>query len=165
MGTGSFPGVKSGRGVKLTPHPLLVPCSRNSRAISLIPLWAVRPVQSLSACTGMHFTLLFTIYQKRPSVTGITCHTAFYRSVLSTFSFVRYEITRVYNACWKVGVHVVQGHCGFRYSHFIYWQFTGTETIFFSNFVRGLKLKINWRLGSRLCMRLQVRKHVSRWTS
>ena len=24
-GTGSFPGVKSGRGVTLTPHPLLVP--------------------------------------------------------------------------------------------------------------------------------------------
>ena len=25
MGTGSFPGVKSGRGVTLTPHPFLVP--------------------------------------------------------------------------------------------------------------------------------------------
>ena len=25
MGTGSFPGVNSGRGVTLTPHPLLVP--------------------------------------------------------------------------------------------------------------------------------------------
>ena len=25
MATGSFPGVKSGRGVTLTPHPLLVP--------------------------------------------------------------------------------------------------------------------------------------------
>jgi hypothetical protein len=25
MGTGSFPGVKSGRGLTLTPHPLLVP--------------------------------------------------------------------------------------------------------------------------------------------
>jgi len=25
MGTGSFPGVKSGQGVMLTPHPLLVP--------------------------------------------------------------------------------------------------------------------------------------------
>ena len=46
-----FPGVKSGRGVTLTPHHLLVPWSRKSRAIPLIPLWAVRPVQSLSACT------------------------------------------------------------------------------------------------------------------
>jgi len=25
MGTGSFPGVKRGRGVTLNPHPLLVP--------------------------------------------------------------------------------------------------------------------------------------------
>ena len=58
MGTGSFPGVKSSRGVTVTPHPLLVPWSRKSRAIPLLPLWAVRPVQSLSACTSVHFTLL-----------------------------------------------------------------------------------------------------------
>ena len=35
MGTGFFPGVKCGRGVLLTTHPLLVPRSRNSRAIPL----------------------------------------------------------------------------------------------------------------------------------
>ena len=40
MGTGSFPGVKSGRGVTLTPHPLLVPLSWKGRAITLLPLWA-----------------------------------------------------------------------------------------------------------------------------
>jgi len=59
MGTGSFPGVKSGRGVTLTPYPLLVPWSRKDRAIPLhvIPLWAVRPVQSLSACARVHFIL------------------------------------------------------------------------------------------------------------
>jgi len=51
MVTGSFPGVKSGRGVTLTPHPLLVPWSRKGRAIPLHPLWALRPVESLSACT------------------------------------------------------------------------------------------------------------------
>jgi len=56
MGTWSFPGIKSGRGVTLTPHLLLVPWSRKSRAIPLLPLWAVRPVQSLSACTMVHFT-------------------------------------------------------------------------------------------------------------
>ena len=33
-----FPGVKSGRGVRLTPHPLLVPWSRKSRAIPLPPV-------------------------------------------------------------------------------------------------------------------------------
>ena len=51
MGTRSFPGVKSDRDVTLTPHPLLVPWSRKSITIPLLPLWAVRPVQSLSACT------------------------------------------------------------------------------------------------------------------
>ena len=51
MGTWSFSGVKSGRGVTLTPHPLLVPWSRKGRAIPLLPLWAIRPVQSLSAWT------------------------------------------------------------------------------------------------------------------
>jgi len=40
MGTGSFPGVKCGRGVLLTTHPLLVPQSWNSRAIPLPTLWA-----------------------------------------------------------------------------------------------------------------------------
>ena len=62
MGTGSFLGVKSGRGVTLTPHPLLVPWSRKGRAIPVLSLWAVRPVQSLSACTrGALYCLLFNI--------------------------------------------------------------------------------------------------------
>ena len=86
MGTGSFPWVKSGRGRDTDPSPpssavgyervelylyspyglyglyrASVPVQwRNllySRAIPLLPLWAVRPVQSLSACTMVHFTL------------------------------------------------------------------------------------------------------------
>ena len=60
MGTGSFPGVKSGQGVTLTPQPLLVPWSRKSIAILLLPLWAIWPVQSPSACTRVHFTFTFT---------------------------------------------------------------------------------------------------------
>jgi hypothetical protein len=41
MGTGSLLGVKSGRGVTLTPHPLLVPRPRKkSRAI---PPLSLRP--------------------------------------------------------------------------------------------------------------------------
>ena len=40
--------------------PLLVPWSRKSRVIPLLPLWAVRPVQSLSACTRVHFTFYRT---------------------------------------------------------------------------------------------------------
>jgi len=54
-------GVKSGRGVKLTPHPLLVSWSRKSRAIPLLPLSAVQPVQSLSACTMVYFTFMYQV--------------------------------------------------------------------------------------------------------
>jgi len=51
----------SGRGVMLTSHPLLVPWSRKSRAIPLLPLWVIQPVQSLSACTRMHFFYTFML--------------------------------------------------------------------------------------------------------
>jgi len=40
MGTGSFPGIKCGRGVTLTIHTLLVPRSWKSTAITLPTLWA-----------------------------------------------------------------------------------------------------------------------------
>ena len=65
-----FLGVKSGRGVLLTTHPLLVPWSRKSRAIPLLPLWAVRPVQSLSACTRMHFTVTL-LYMLATCILGV----------------------------------------------------------------------------------------------
>jgi len=61
MGTGSFPGVKSGQGVTLTTLTLLVPWSWKSRAVPLFPLWAVRPVQRHSGCRRVHLYLyLFT---------------------------------------------------------------------------------------------------------
>jgi hypothetical protein len=48
MGTGSFPGVESGRGVKLTPHPLLVPRSVNRIELYLYspqgPSWPMKTV-------------------------------------------------------------------------------------------------------------------------
>jgi len=55
MGTGSFPGVKSGRGVTFTPHPLLMPISRRSRAIPLLP-YEPYDLYSLSSCKREHFT-------------------------------------------------------------------------------------------------------------
>ena len=70
MGTGSFPAAKSGRGVTLTPHPLL-PWSRKSSAIPLLPLWAVRPVQSLSACTRLYFTYKKPLKDRRMSAKQI----------------------------------------------------------------------------------------------
>ena len=68
MGTGSFLGVKSGRCVTLIPHSLLVPWSWNTRAIPLLSLWVVRPVQSLSACTRVHFN--FTLQRVFSSPLG-----------------------------------------------------------------------------------------------
>ena len=62
MGTGSFPAVKSGRGVKLTPDPLLVPWSRKSRAISLFPLWAIQPVQGCNLPLLLHSKLNCAVY-------------------------------------------------------------------------------------------------------
>ena len=48
MGTASFPGVKCGRGVTLTTHPLLAPRSLKSTAIPLPPFWATTgPVTGL----------------------------------------------------------------------------------------------------------------------
>jgi len=51
-----LPGGKERPGRDADPSPLLVPWSRKSRDIPLLPLWAVWPVQSLSACTSVHFT-------------------------------------------------------------------------------------------------------------
>ena len=42
IGTGSFPGVRCGRGTLLTTYPLLVPRSWKSRAIPLPTLWATQ---------------------------------------------------------------------------------------------------------------------------
>jgi len=61
MDTGSFLGVKSSRDMTLSPHPLLVSWSWMSRAIPLLSLWAVRPVQSLSDCTRVTFTFFFNL--------------------------------------------------------------------------------------------------------
>jgi hypothetical protein len=49
MGTGSFPGVECGRGVTLTPHPLLVPRSKSRVELYLYtpqgPSWPVKRVK------------------------------------------------------------------------------------------------------------------------
>jgi hypothetical protein len=73
---GLSPGVKSGRGVTLTPHTLLVLWSWKSRAIPLLSLWAVRPVQSLSACTVELYLYspygLYGLYRAAVPVQGYT---------------------------------------------------------------------------------------------
>jgi len=49
-----FPEGKKRPGRDADPSLLLVPWSRRSRATPLLHLWAVRPVQSLSACTRQY---------------------------------------------------------------------------------------------------------------
>ena len=58
-----FPGGKKRSGRDADPSPLLVPWSWKGRGIPLLPLWAVRPVQSLSACTRVTFTLPQCLYK------------------------------------------------------------------------------------------------------
>ena len=55
-----FPGGKERPGRDADPSSRLVPWSWKVRAIPLLPIWAVRPVQSLSACTRVTFTLTFS---------------------------------------------------------------------------------------------------------
>jgi hypothetical protein len=57
-----FPGGKERPGRDAEPSPLLVPWSRKGRAITLLPLWAVRIVQNLTACTRVHFNIYLTSY-------------------------------------------------------------------------------------------------------
>jgi hypothetical protein len=55
MGTGSFPGVESGRGVTLTPHPLLVPWyKKQSRAIPLFSLRAFVACKKGETCLFLY---------------------------------------------------------------------------------------------------------------
>ena len=59
------PGLIRGKerpGREAEPSSLLVPWSRKSIAIPLLPLWAVRSVQRLSACTRVHFTFTSVVY-------------------------------------------------------------------------------------------------------
>jgi len=58
MGTGLSRGVKSGRGVTLTTHLLSSAVVKKEYSYTSTTPWAVRPVQSFSACTRVHFTFL-----------------------------------------------------------------------------------------------------------
>ena len=82
-------GQKSGRGVTLTPHHLQVPRSREIRAIPLLPLWAVQPVQSLSAYTRVHFT--FFLYTHAQTYTHVCAHT--YCLYYNVYSYI-YSVTQ-----------------------------------------------------------------------
>ena len=114
MCTGSFPEVKSGRGLTLTPHCLLVPWSWKGRVIPPLPLKAVRPVQSLSACTGVHFTLPQCLYKGALYLTSVPVQgcTLHYLSACSRVTF-----TLTFHASeMKEAVSCLVGEAGFKES-------------------------------------------------
>jgi hypothetical protein len=82
-------GVKSGQGVMLTHYPLLVPWSWKGTAIPLLPLRAVRPVQSLSACIRVHFTF----------VTFLRCDSRVYVQTQRIQSREPIEMIQVFTYC------------------------------------------------------------------
>ena len=64
-----IPGFSWGKerpGRDADPSPLLVQWSWKGRAIPLLPQWAVRPVQSLSASTRVTFTFTFFLLKVTP---------------------------------------------------------------------------------------------------
>ena len=116
-----FPGGKERPGRDADPSPLLAPWSRKSRAIPLLPLWAVRPVQSLSACTRVHCTFPFflsktghgtfsyTQWTTRLYGLEIFCEVTQRRVVLPTF---RDNISVPYTRVEKDGTDRPSSHIG-----------------------------------------------------
>ena len=93
MCTRSFPGVKTGQGVLLTTHPLLVPWSWKGRAIPLPTLWA-----TTGSVTGiLYFTLLYLLGEYTQTHT----HTLTYYIPTVTFS----ESRKKSKTLWSCSVH------------------------------------------------------------
>jgi hypothetical protein len=67
-----------------------------SRAIPLLPLWAVRPVQSLSACTRVTFTFTFII----PLLCGI--FTTFSHFEIIIFARCAAKVTWIIQNAWAL---------------------------------------------------------------
>ena len=113
MDTWSFPGVKSNRGVTLTPHPLLVPWSWKSRAIPLLPLWAVRPVQSLSACTrDALYTKLINVSNYFPTTRVHIPEDLNHEQFITAHRKLNWLVTNVYVMCPRVKQRVKTVYSG-----------------------------------------------------
>jgi hypothetical protein len=77
---------------------ILVPWSWKGRAISLLHLWAILPVQSLSACTMVHFTFTLPLLngtclqrEKSGPLQFSYVHLLLYRKLHTELSSVRYR--------------------------------------------------------------------------
>ena len=103
MGTRSFPRVKCGRGVLLTSHILTEQWSRKSRAIPLLPLCAVRTVQSLSTCAVVHLYLFYIIWKGYFGETKLCEVTeASVTSVPETYCWNRGDVQAIPDKSWPL---------------------------------------------------------------
>jgi hypothetical protein len=73
MGTGSLPRVNSGRGVTLTPYPLLVPWSRKGRAIPLLPYGPYGLYRASVPVQGYTLLVLYLWTSDQPVAETSTC--------------------------------------------------------------------------------------------
>ena len=104
MGTGSFPGVKSGRGVTLTPHPLLVPFVHERLELYLYspygPYGLYRASVPVQGCTFYLF-LQYTRTESQPFV-------VFVRTVLCLMVLsVSQTTTRMASNSCVIGMNVI----------------------------------------------------------
>jgi hypothetical protein len=142
MGTGSFPGVKSGRGATLPPHPLPLPWSWKSRAIPLLPQWAV---QSLSARTTVHFSFYLYISitvtghvrtaRKPTQATSCTSEVPHKRSSLNNalsptqpilHLMVWWQVNRLGKDMKGVGHFLLQTQCSIYLDGWVKWKYFST---------------------------------------
>ena len=93
MGTGPLPGVKYGRGVLLTTHPLLVPRSWKSRAIPLPTLWA-----TTGPVTGILYLFYWWVIWAR-NVNFWVCVINMHKELVENISFLLWvaKLTKVRN--------------------------------------------------------------------
>ena len=101
MGTGSFLGVKIGRDVKLTPHPLLVPWSWKGRAIPQSPYGP-------TACTEPQWLYKGDLYLFHNMI----------RIYIDFFLKERFITQRVYTGCTRINYKIVPATNFNKYLHY-----------------------------------------------
>ena len=101
MSTWTFPGVKSGWGVTLTPHPLLVPWSRKGTAISPTPPMgrtACTEAQCLYKC-ALYLLLYLFFWLSKQNPAHILCFYMFYMYLSGSprFSYFKTKNVKIIN--------------------------------------------------------------------
>jgi len=131
MGTGSFLGVKYGRGVLLTIHPLLVLWSWKSRALLLPNLWAK---------TGPVTGTLYLTYLKPGHGSVFTC-----LYIISTHftTYLHYCLYVIYPINFSNSSHLLH--------HWSSWQGSHVSTIPWSIILIPMSIFRIWKMLKMYC--------------